>query len=296
MPHANAFAALSHATEAAARAAAPLVAGIDWSGRHHVSGVLWQKGVLVTSEQSLPDAETYTAVLPGGLRVPATLAGRDPATNVAALRLEADPPPAASANPGGVAALVLALGSDGAGQVTARFGAIELLGGAWDSMRGGRIDRLMRLGIKLAEGAEGGPVIDADGALLGMSTFGSHRSVLVIPTATIARVLPQLLKDGRIARGWLGIGLHAVSLPRDLAERAGAAHGLMVVNIAESAPAAGVLLPGDILLEIDGGPVATPRAVAAALSQERIGQEVALKVLRGGVLTAERVTVCARPA
>lgn len=292
----SAFATLSHAVAAAARQAAPLVAGLDWGGRQHLSGVLWRPGVLVTSEQSCPEAESYTAILPGGTRAAATLAGRDRATNVAVLRLQADAPTAAPAEPHGVGGLVLALGSDGAGEITARMGAIEVLGAAWESMRGGRIDRLIRLGVRLGAAAEGGPVIDAEGRLLGMSTFGPRRTVLVIPGSTIARVLEALLADGRVARGWLGVGLHPVALPRDLAERSGAAAGLMVVNLAEGAPAAGVLLPGDILLEIDGSAVTAPRAVAAALGPERIGQNVTLKLLRGGALSSQSVTVAARPA
>lgn len=289
------FAALSQAIEAAARQATPLVAGLDWCGRHHLSGILWRSGVLVTSEQSLPDAEGYTAILPGGTRVAAVLAGRDPSTNVAVLRLEAEPPTVAQAEPGGVGALALALGSDGTGAITAQVSAIEALGPAWESMRGGRIDRLMRLGLRLGNAAEGGPVMDAAGRLLGMSTFGPRRSVLVIPASTIGRVLEPLLREGRITRGWLGVGLHPVALPRELAERAGATHGLMVVNLADGAPAAGVLLPGDILLEIAGTPVATPRNVAAALGPERIGQAATLKVLRGGAIATASVTVAARP-
>lgn len=296
MTEISSFAALSQATEAAAGLAAPLVAGLDWSGRHHISAIIWRDGVLVTSEQSLPDAEGYTAVLPGGARVAATLAGRDQATNVAVLRLEGKAPTIAQAEPAGVGALVLALGADGAGGITARLATVERLGPAWDSMCGGRIDRLIQLGLRLPEAAEGGPVVDCHARLLGMSTFGPRRSVLVIPASTIDCVLAPLLREGRIARGWLGVGLHPVALPHELAERAGAAHGLMVMSIAEGAPAAGVLLPGDILLEIAGQAVATPRSVAAALGPERIGTSVALKVLRGGAVAAPSVTIAARPA
>ena len=128
-----------------------------------------------------------------------------------------------------------------------------------------------------------------------MSTFGPRRDVLVIPAATIAGVLDQLLHTGRIARGWLGIGLHPVALPRDLAEREGVHGGLMVVNLVEGGPAASVLLPGDILLELEGGVVTTSRGVAAALGPETIGRAIALKVLRAGALTMLHVTVAARP-
>jgi len=175
------------------------------------------------------------------------------------------------------------------------MGAVEVLGSAWESQRGGRIDHLLRLGVRLGHAAEGGPVIDAEGGLLGMSSFGPRRGTLVIPTSTIARVL-DLLQEGRIARGWLGVGLHPVELPNEIAEREGVAGGLMVVNLAEGGPAAAALLPGDILLELEGAAVTTSRGVAAALGPETIGRTVALKVLRAGAVTMPSVTIAARPA
>jgi S1-C subfamily serine protease len=291
-----AFSALSRAVASVARAAAPCVLGVEWGGRHHISGVLWRAGILVTSEQSLPDADAFSAVLPGGARVAATLAGRDASTNVAVLRLEATAAALPCSEPQAVGALVLAIGSDGAGGITSRMGSIEALGPPWESQRGGRIDRLVRLGVDLGPPAEGGAVVDAEGGLLGMSTFGPRGSVLVIPASTVARVLDQLLQQGRIARGWLGVGLHPVALPRDLVDRTGVSGGLMVVNLAEGAPAATALLPGDILLEIAGTPVASPRAVAAALGPDTVGKVLALKLLRGGAVATADVTIAARPA
>jgi S1-C subfamily serine protease len=296
MTELSAFAALSRSVAETARAGGAAVAGLEWSGRHTISAVLWRPGVLVTSEQSLPESDGYTAILPGDARVAATLAGRDPSTNVAVLALEsqAAAPPAAEAE--GVGELVLALGSDGTGATTARMGAIEVFGPAWESQRGGRIDRLLRIGVRLGPAAEGGPVLAAEGGLLGMSTFGPRRDVLVIPAATIARVLEQVLQGGHITRGWLGVGLHPVALPRELAEREGAAGGLMVVNLADGGPAGGVLLPGDILLELEGVAVTNSRNVASALGPETIGRSIALKVLRGGAVTTLGVVVAARPA
>lgn len=296
MADTTAFSALSGAIAATARQGAAAVAGLEWGGRHHISGVLWRPGVLVTSEQSLPESDGYTAILPGGGRAVASLAGRDPTTNVAVLKLEAGAPAHAAAEAGGVGELVLALGSDGVGDITARMGGIEVFGPAWESQRGGRIDRLIRLGVRLGPAAEGGPVLSADAGLLGMSTFGPRRGVLVIPTATIDRVLEQLLIEGRIARGWLGVGLHPVALPKDIAEREGAAGGLMVVNLAEGGPAAETLMPGDILLELEGTSVTTARCVSSALGPDTIGRAMTLKILRGGGVTTQSVTIAARPA
>ena len=155
------FATLSQSIAATARGAAGAVAALEWGGRHHISAVLWRAGVLVTSAQSLPESDGHTAILPGGARVPASLKGRDPTTNVAVLTLEAPATALASAEPDGVGELILALGSDGTGEITARMGAIEVLGPAWESQRGGKIDRLIRLGVRLGPAAEGGPVLSA---------------------------------------------------------------------------------------------------------------------------------------
>ncbi len=287
---------LSNALQARARAAAPLVASLAWGGRGPLSAMLWRDGVLVTSEQSLPDVDRYEAILPGGGRVAATLAGRDPATNVAVLRLEASAPAWTAAEPGGVGGLVLAVGGDGEGGTTARMGGIEVLGPAWQSMRGGRIDRLIRIGVRLPSAAEGGPVVDAEGGVLGMSTFGPRREVMVIPAATIERVAAPLLSQGRMARGWLGVGLHEVALPRDLATRLGAEAGLMVMGLADDAPAAGRLLPGDIITAIDGAKVAQSRAVAALLGPETVGRALSIALVRAGEPTTVSVTIAARPA
>jgi S1-C subfamily serine protease len=297
-PMADPLLDLSRALAARVQHAAPLVAAVTWQRRGQLSALLWQPGVLVTSDQSLPDAEHYSAVLPGGARVDATLAGRDPATNVAVLRLGSGASGArpGTAEPGGVGHLVLAIGSDGEGGVTARMGGIEVLGPAWESMRGGKIDRLVRIGVRLPPAAEGGPVIDAEGAVLGMSTFGPRRSVMVIPSATIARAAEQLLQGGKIARGWLGVGLHEVALPRDISARAGAESGLMVMNFADNAPAAGRLMQGDIVTAIAGTRVASPRAVASVLGPETVGQTVTIDLVRGGEVMQAGVLVAARPA
>jgi S1-C subfamily serine protease len=296
----NPLASLSDAIEARVAAGAGAVAALGWGGPRHISAIVWRPGVLVTSEQSLPRGGAYTARLSGGQPQAATLAGRDPTTNVAVLRIEGGGGSSAPAAPRGGGALVIALGADGQGGTTARLGPVETVGPAWDSQAGGRIDHLIRLGIRLAPAAEGGPVFDAQAepqaGLLGMSTFGPRRSVLVIPAATIARVAEALLLHGRIVRGWLGVVLHQVALPRDLHARAGAASGLMVLSLAENAPAAAMLMQGDILLALNDIPLTSPRATAASLGPDAIGRSVTLRVLRGGALVTVDITVAARPA
>ncbi len=276
--------------------AAPSVIAIA-TGRRPISGILWRPDVAVTSEQMLPDGSEF-AVRHGATEQVAKLAGRDPGSNVALLRLPQPLPaalPAAAPTPR-VGALALILGADPNAGTTARLAMVHEVGPEWDSQAGGRIDALLRLDVRIGRD-EGGPVLDSVGRLVGMSTAGPRRRTLVIPTATINRVIDPLLAEGRIARGWLGVGLQPVAVPDSLREAAGRDGGMMVVNLASGGPAAQAgVLPGDILLDLDGTPVRRVRALSAALGREQIGKSVSLRLLRAGVLQTLTVVVAPRPS
>jgi S1-C subfamily serine protease len=278
--------------------AAAFTVGIH-SGQRPRSGILWRPDVVVVSEQVLPDDATELAVVRGGTRIAATLAGRDPGTNVAVLKLESPLDgalPHPETEPLRAGSLALLVGAGASGDPTARLAMVHEVGAAWHSMAGGRIDALIQLDSRLAAD-EGGPVISLTGGLIGMSTSGPRRRTIVIPAATLERVVDPLLADGRIARGWLGIGLQPVMIPDSLRQSTGRDSGLMVVSLADGAPAATAgILPGDIVLDIDGSPVSRPRALTASLGSDRIGQAVALRVLRAGAVQTIAVTVAARPA
>jgi len=278
-----------------AAGAAGLVATIG--GRAGGSAILWQPDLLVTSEQTLGKGEELPVILPGGGAGTGRLVGRDPGTNVALLRVEGLAAPArpATAEPvlGGIA---LALGGDGSGGVSVRLGLVGQLGPAWHSQAGGRIDRRIILDAAVSGSVEGGPVIDAAGCLLGMSTLGPRRRALVIPTATLERAVATLLAYGRVARGWLGVGLQPVAVPEELRESCGQATGLMVLGLSAGSPAAAAgVMQGDVLLTVDGQPVARPRALAERFGPESIGSEVLLQLLRASRMLTVRATIGARP-
>jgi S1-C subfamily serine protease len=192
--------------------------------------------------------------------------------------------------------LALLVGADDTGAPTGRLAMVHATGPEWHSQAGGKIDALLRLDVRLGTD-EGGPVLDAGGGLLGMSTAGPRRRALVIPAATIDRVLDPLLAEGRIARGWLGVGLQPVAVPDSLRAVAGRDSGMMVVSLADGGPAATAgVLPGDIMLDLDGTPVRRARSLAAAMGPDRIGQSVTLRLLRAGALQTLPVVIAARPA
>lgn len=280
---------LSEGLAALVAGAAPLVAGLQANGRRVASGIIWRADAIVASEQTLPKTTEYTAILPGGTKAKAALAGRDRGTNVAVLRVQAAAATYDRADPARVGSLAVAIGSDQAGGPTARLAIVQRVGPAWHSMAGGKIDQLVVLDTRLAPHEEGGPVIDAHGRLLGMSTLGPRRRVLVIPNATIDRVIDPLLKDGRIARGWLGLALQPVEL-------SGSESGLMVMSVSSGGPAekAGVL-QGDIVLALDGIATSTPRALAEQLAPDRVGTACALRLMRAGAVHDVQATIGPRP-
>ncbi len=261
------------------------------------AGILWRPDVVVTSEQIVGESDSAT-IVQGGTEVAAKLAGRDPTTNIAVFRLGAPLPagalPSAGAAPR-VGELALVVGADRGGAPTGRLAMVHATGPAWHSMAGGRIDTLIRLDVRVGAD-EGGPVLDAAGALLGMSTAGPRRRGLVIPAATIARVVDPLLEHGHISRGWLGVGLQPVAVPAALQTSAGQGRGAMVLQLVSDGPAeqAGVL-PGDILLSIDDFRFGQRRGLASLMGPDRIGKAVTVRLLRAGELKDIGVVIAARP-
>ena len=296
-PVQNPLTSLSEALAERARLARPLVAGIQVQGHRIRSGTLWRKDVVVGSEQAFPNAEEARVTLAEGGVFTARLAGRDPGTNVVALRIDGGPDPAPTPagepHPG---ALALALGA-AEGGASVRLGLIHSVGPAWHSRAGGRIDRRIGLDITMAGGEEGGPVIDAGGGLLGISTLGPRGRVLVIPSATVEGVLDPLLSKGRVERGWLGLALQPVLVPEALQSEAGQSRGLMIMGVSKGGPAAlANLQAGDILLSIAGEGVGSPGALAQRLGPEAVGHQVELRLIRASKLESSTVTVGTRPS
>ena len=264
----------SNALATRAELAKNAVVAIRLAHERHITGMVWQSGIVVASEQSLPRQDDFEVVAADGSVVTAKLAGRDPSTNIAILRLaEQLASPAIAAGEARTASLALAIGADGTGGVRARLGLVNFAGPEWHSSRGGLIDRRIVLDLRLGRREEGGPVFDSAGACLGMSTFGPRGHVIAIPTATLERVVPVLLRDGRIARGWLGVALQAVAVPEALRETADQASGLMVMSVVEDGPAASAgIVAGDILLGIDGTPAHRWRRIARDLGDHSSGR------------------------
>ena len=273
--------------------AAPSVVAVAGARRHGTSAIHWRSGILVTAEEALEQDEDIEVTLSDGRRVAAALVGRDPSTDVAVLRVAPDglavaaTGTASALRPGH---LVVAVGRHADGPV-ASLGIASFVGGAWQSQRGGTIDQYLRLDLTLSPSAEGGALIDATGAVLGMTVLGPRRRALAIPTSTIDRAVDQLITKGHVARGYLGAGLQPVRLDRD-----GGTGGILVVSIDPKGPAAGAgLLVGDVVTAWDGAPVGRVREVMRRLGTDSVGRSVNLAVLRGGQPIVVGITLGERP-
>jgi S1-C subfamily serine protease len=288
----------SNALAARAEAAKNAVVAIRLAHGRHITGTVWGSQIVVASEQSLPRTDDFELVVAGGATVAARIAGRDPSTNIALLR-PAQPiaAPSLSSGEARTGALALAIGADGTGGASARLGLVNLAGAEWHSSRGGLIDRRIVLDLGLAGREEGGPVFDAAGGCFGMSTFGPRRQVIIIPTTTIERIAPLLAKDGRIARGWLGVALQAVAVPDALRETADQSSGMMVMSVVEGGPASQAgIVAGDIILSVDGTSTHRLRKIARHFGAESIGRKAELRLIRSGKVIAVEATIAERQA
>jgi S1-C subfamily serine protease len=296
--HADLLAQFSNALATRAEAAKNAVVAIRLAHERHMTGMVWRPEIVVASEQSLPRKDDFELIGAGGSALTARTAGRDPGTNIAILRL-AEPiaSPSIAAGEARTGAVALAIGADGMGGASARLGLVNLAGSEWHSSRGGLIDRRIVLDLRLAAREEGGPVFDAAGACLGMSTFGPRGQVIAIPTATIERVVPMLLKDGRVARGWLGVALQAVAVPDALRETAEQSTGLMVMSVVEDGPAAQAgIVAGDIILSVDGTSTHRFRNIARHFGADSIGRKADLRLIRSGRVITVQTTIAERHA
>lgn len=254
-------------------------------GRPHVpsSGILWRKGVVVTSDHTLKRDEDITVTLADGRNLPATLAGRDGGTDLAALRLTGDSGGSdyaaktvsdASIKPGN---FVLALGRRGRDGVTASFGVLSAIGGPWRTWRGGQVERFIRPDVNIYPGFSGGALVDVEGRVIGLNTSGLTRGTgVTLPASAVSRVTDELLSQGHVRRGFLGVGLHPVQLPDG-------GKGLIVLSLEPGGPAikAGVSV-GDVVLTLNGDAVVDTDAVQSHLGGDQIGKTIVAEILRGG--------------
>jgi S1-C subfamily serine protease len=267
---------------------APSVVSVH-SNRSRSTGFAWRPGLIVTADEALSE-EGELAVTFGGQTIAAQLVARDPATDIAVLRVDRSElrPIQLATSVVAPGVLVTAVGAEES-TPTAAFGVVSRATGPWRSLRGGEIDARIELDLRLRRTAEGGLVLDMTGQAVGMAVFGPRRRVLVIPSATIERVAPKLESQGRVARGYLGLGLQPVAIDGSDGS------GTMVMSVDPHGPGAQAgIHQGDILISWNGEPIPHVQSLLRALGPESVGQTVALALSRTGQTQQVSLTITER--
>jgi len=288
---------LAHAVEQISRSV------VSVNARRHLSssGVYWRDGIIVTAAHTIRRAEDISVILPSGQKVAASLTGADPSTDLAVLKVNGEEPFApvfGDTSQLKVGHLVLAIGRGAQRGLNATVGIVGVLSGEWRTWRGGLIDQFIGLDLGLHPGAAGGPLIDSHSRVLGINTSALSRNVaLAIPVTTVNRVVEHVLEKGHIGRGYLGLGMQAVSLPEELKNTLNlpADSGLIVISVDPEGPGskAGVLF-GDVIVALEATAVTGVRDLQAFLGPESVGKTIAVSIIRGGKPVEASVTIAER--
>jgi len=271
---------------------------VDARKRYPASGIAYADDLVVTADHVVTK-EDIKVGLPGGKTLSATIAGRDPGSDLALLRLaEKALSPAKTSDDVKVGQLVLALGRPSNAGMQASWGIVTAISGPTRTFRGGMLDEYLQTETTPYPGFSGGPLVNTEGEVLGLNTSGLTRgSSLTIPVKVAWRIAEALEKNGSVKRGYLGVRTQPVEIPeaaRTALQRE-QRHGLLVLWLEESGPAqAGGLLVGDILVAINGQPIGDPDDLFAALNSETVGKAIAVEVVRGGRPETVQVTVAER--
>lgn len=277
--------ALDHALAHAVAAVAPSVVHVA-RGHGGGTGLVWAPDLVISASFHTPD-RTWVGVptADGELdRREAEVIGRDPGTDLAVLRVAGGGlTPATFRDLGdlGVGNLALAIGRPGR-TARASLRAIGVLGPAVDTPHGGRLDRYVESDRAIPRGFAGGPLVDPDGAVIGLNTRTLVRGAdLAVPTVTLRRVVDELVAHGGIRKGYLGVGAFPAVLPAALAQQVGHQRGALIASLEEGGPAAATLLLGDVVLAVAGEPVTGPDDLRTVLAA-RPGVSVPVVLLRAG--------------
>lgn len=261
--------------------------------RAPTSGILWSSdGQVAIAAHTLEREDDLSVTLHDGRTLKARLIGRDAGTDLALLALE--PPDGTKLeglttpqfiDPSGAKVGHLALTLSRPSRATrAQLSMVSAVGEAWRTSNGGRIEQYLELGLGIFPGFSGSLVVNLAGQALGLATAGPIRgTAVVVPAATLTRVMQTLQSSGKMKRGFLGVSTYPVRVPPAQAQALGHTTALLVVGVQPGSPAeAGGLLLGDALLSLDGQPLHHAQELLALLDEEKVGTEVTLRLVRAG--------------
>jgi len=269
---------------------------VDARKRYPASGIAYAEDLVLTADHVVTREDDIKVLSPDGKSLTATVAGRDPGSDLALLRLaEKVLTPAKTSNDIKVGQLVLALGRPNSAGMQASWGIVTEIAGPARTHRGGLLDEYVNTETTPYPGFSGGPLVNTEGEVLGLNTSGLTRgSSLTIPTKVAWRIADELAKHGSVKRGYLGVRTQPVEIPEATRQalKREQSTGLLVMWLEENGPAQkGGLFVGDTLIAIASQPVSDPDDLFAALNSDTVGKSIAVDVLRGGKAETVNVTV-----
>ena len=299
IPDAALHDAYSTAVMAAVARVAPGVAHVAVHGRRGVRGAgthgagsgffITPDGYLLTNSHVAGAAEAIEVVLADGRHAAAEIVGDDPDSDLALLKVAA--PDLTSCRLGdssrvAVGQIAIAIGSPYGFQHTVTAGIVSALGRSMRAQTGRLLDNVLQTDAALNPGNSGGPLVDARGDVIGVNTaviLPAQGICFAIAASTAERVAIALIRDGRVRRAWLGVGAETVPLPRRFVRHFGLAcdTGVRIQSLESDSPAiAAGIARDDIVVGIDGAPIANVDDLQRALGADAIGRELGVVVLR----------------
>jgi S1-C subfamily serine protease len=256
--------------------------------RFPARGIAYEADLIMTADHVVEQDEGITITLADGGSLEASVAGRDPGKDLAVLRSSAAQltPAEHLTQDVQVGQVVVALGRPSQEGIEASLGIISAVGGPVRTGRGGLLENYLRTDAIPFPGFSGGPLIDLEGRVVGMNTSGlAHGAAISIPANLVWADAENLVKFGYIKRGYLGVRSQLVQLSPDLQNALTRQQetGLLLVWVENGSPAeAGGLIVGDVLVGVDGHPVADHDELMVGLGGETVGKAISIEVLRGG--------------
>ena len=279
---------LSDALADAAELAGRSTVLVNARRRMPASGIIFAPDLVLTAEHIIEKDEDITVVIADGGEVPAKIAGRDAGSDLAVLKLEraAGTVAEVTKSPARLGQIALALARPSREGIEASLGTVSAIGGPVQTRRGGMLERYYRTDSISYPGFSGGPLVAADGTILGLNTSGlSNGAAITIPADIAWSTAEILARHGQIKRGYLGIRSQTVDLPaasKDALQRKQAT-GLLIMSVEKNSPASkGGLIVGDILVAVAGSPILHHDELFARLNGDVVGKATPIEILRGG--------------
>ncbi len=265
--------------------------------------ILSSDGYLLTNNHVIADADEILVALQDGRETIARLIGTDPETDLAVLKIDLPNLPAVTISPAEdqrTGDVVMAIGNPfGLGQ-TVTMGIISATGR--NQLGLNTYEDFIQTDAAINQGNSGGALIDAHGSLIGINTAifsqsgGSQGIGFAIPAKLAAEVMQAIIANGRVIRGWLGVEVQPLNAEQAAAANLEFGQGIVISGLYREGPAwqAG-LLPGDIILSIDGRPAIHGRSAMNQVARAKPGETISMRVLRDGDTKSFRAEVGVRP-